>query len=163
MKLKRKYVNIFITSVYSSNLTLAAQLMKTKNHKKLRPVVAYSIQPNMCQLQVTIATDLGKVVTMLQLERGEVALYIYTNGSEKSNLTQRFASTDEAINKMATWTEITVPASPNGTEDEGEIMLNKTSFQARLAEFRSQINSEENSVLKVTSLTEKYFLTEKCF
>lgn len=32
-------------------------------------------------LQVTIATDLGKVVTRMQLERSEVAFFIYTNGS----------------------------------------------------------------------------------
>lgn len=33
--------------------------------------------------QVTIATDLGKVVTRLQLERSEVAFYIFTNGSKQ--------------------------------------------------------------------------------
>lgn len=94
-----------------------------------------------------MATDLGKVVTRLQLERGEVAFYIYTNGSMlKSNLTQRYATTDEAINNMTTWTEIIVPASPNGnTDDEGEVMLNKTSFQMRLNDFRTQIHSEENN------------------
>lgn len=36
-----------------------------------------------------------------------------------------------------------------GTEEEGEIMLNKTSFQLRLNDFRSQINSTENSVIDV--------------
>lgn len=93
-----------------------------------------------------MATDLGKVVTRLQLERGEVAFFIYTNGTMlKSNLTQRYATTDEAINNMAIWTEIIVPASPNGTEDDGEVMLNKTSFQLRLSDFRTQIHSEENN------------------
>lgn len=93
-----------------------------------------------------MATDLGKVVTRLQLERGEVAFYIYTNGSIlKSNLTQRYATTDEAINNMTSWTEIIVPASPNGSEEEGEVMLNKTSFQMRLNDFRTQIHSEENN------------------
>ena len=31
---------------------------------------------------MTIATDLGKVVTQMQLERSEVAFYIFTNGSK---------------------------------------------------------------------------------
>lgn len=61
------------------------------------------------------------------------------------NLTLRYATTDEAINNMTTWTEIIVPASPNGNEEEGEVLLNKTSFQMRLAEFRTQIQSEENN------------------
>lgn len=100
-----------------------------------------------------MATDLGKVVTRLQLERGEVAFFIYTNGSMlKSNLTQRYATTDEAINNMTMWTEIIVPASPNGNDDETQVMLNKTSFQIRLNEFRTQIHSEEsnNTVFEVS-------------
>lgn len=32
-------------------------------------------------MQVTIATDLGKMVTRMQLERSEVAFFIYTNGN----------------------------------------------------------------------------------
>ena len=32
--------------------------------------------------QVTIATDLGKLVTQIQLERSEVAFFIFTNGSK---------------------------------------------------------------------------------
>lgn len=32
-------------------------------------------------LQVTIATELGKFVTRMQLERSEVAFFVYTNGS----------------------------------------------------------------------------------
>lgn len=31
--------------------------------------------------KVTIATNLGKVVTRLQLERSEVSFYIFTNGN----------------------------------------------------------------------------------
>lgn len=34
-----------------------------------------------CVLQVGLATDLGKLVTRMQLERSEVAFYIFTNGS----------------------------------------------------------------------------------
>lgn len=100
-----------------------------------------------------MATDLGKVVTRLQLERGEVAYFIYTNGTMlKSNLTQRYATTDEAINNMTSWTEIAVPASPNASDEEAEVMLNKTSFQIRLNDFRTQIQSDDNNntVFEVT-------------
>jgi Nitrate and nitrite sensing len=93
-----------------------------------------------------MATDLGKLLTRLQLERGDVAYFIYLNDTTmKENLTQRYATTDEAINNMTTWIEIIVPASPNGNEEEGEVMLNKTSFQMRLSDFRTQIQSEDNN------------------
>ncbi|CRK95793.1 CLUMA_CG009250, isoform A [Clunio marinus] len=112
----------------------------------LYDILQYRSEVNDIETQVVTATDLGKMVTHLQLERGEVAFYIYTNGSMlKSNLTQRYATTDEAIDNMTTWTEIIIPASPNGSDDEGEVMLNKTSFQMRLNDFRTQIHSEENN------------------
>ena len=58
---------------------------------------------------------MGKLVTRLQLERGEVAFFIYTNGSLlRANLTERFLKTDSAIENMSSWDEIVVPASPNG-------------------------------------------------
>jgi len=38
-------------------------------------------------LQVTIATDLGKMVTRMQLERSEVAFFIYTNGNTLRHVT----------------------------------------------------------------------------
>lgn len=58
---------------------------------------------------------MGKLVTRLQLERGEVAFFIYTNGSLlRANLTERFKKTDSAIENMSSWDEIIVPASPNG-------------------------------------------------
>ncbi|OWR49743.1 Atrial natriuretic peptide receptor A, partial [Danaus plexippus plexippus] len=51
--------------------------------------------------QVSRATELGKLVTRLQQERSEVAFFIFTNGSTlRSNLTQRFAGTDSAIEQM---------------------------------------------------------------
>jgi hypothetical protein len=104
---------------------------------------------------VTHATDLGKVVTRLQLERGDVAFYIYTNNTMlRDSLTHRFDLTNEAINNMTSWTEIIVPASPNDTEEESEVMLNRTSFLLRLNDFRNQIISEENrenSVFEVST------------
>ncbi|XP_045498273.1 uncharacterized protein LOC123696246 [Colias croceus] len=51
--------------------------------------------------QVSRATELGKLVTRLQQERSEVAFFIFTNGSTlRSNLTQRFAATDSALDQM---------------------------------------------------------------
>lgn len=52
----------------------------------------------------------------------------------RSNLSQRFASTDQALNNMTTWAEVSVPASP--TEDGEEILLNRAEFQDRLKNFR---------------------------
>jgi hypothetical protein len=66
-----------------------------------------------------------------------------------TNLTNRFEVTNEAINNMTTWTEIIIPASPKGfdndtDEDESQVMLNRTSFIARLNDFRNQVTSEQN-------------------
>jgi hypothetical protein len=41
--------------------------------------------------QVTIATDLGKLVTQMQLERSEVAFFIFTNGSRLRYVTSQSA------------------------------------------------------------------------
>ncbi|XP_037955770.1 uncharacterized protein LOC119685537 [Teleopsis dalmanni] len=116
----------------------------------LHDVLDYRVEVADIETQVTIATDLGKVVTRLQLERTEVAFYIFTNGSKlRSNLTQRFAVTDQALNNMTTWSEISVPTSPE--DDEDEVMLNRTEFQNRLNEFRDSVRSEpeDNSMSDV--------------
>lgn len=90
---------------------------------------------------MTYATDLGKVVTRLQFERGELAFYIYTNKSGMiDNLTDRFEQTNEAINNMTTWTDIKIP----GFDNEHEISLNQSSFMSRLEKFRSNIITEGN-------------------
>lgn len=94
---------------------------------------------------MTHATDLGKVVTRLQFERGEVAFYIYTNKSAMlGDLMHRFELTNEAINNMTTWTEIKIPTISNDTDEEREVLLNRSSFISRLEEFRSKIIKEEN-------------------
>lgn len=94
---------------------------------------------------MTHATELGKVVTRLQFERGEVAFFIYTNNSEMiENLKHRFELTNEAINNMTTWTEIKIPAISNDTDDEQEVLLNRSSFITRLNEFRAKVITEEN-------------------
>ncbi|CAD7089726.1 unnamed protein product [Hermetia illucens] len=121
----------------------------------LHNLLIYRMEVSDIETQVTIATDLGKVVTRLQLERSEVAFYVFTNGSHtRSNLTQRFAITDQALNNMTTWSEVSVPSHDD--EDIG-VMLNRTEFLSRLNDFRDKISSEESSIAEVmnwyTSIT----------
>ncbi|XP_075168343.1 uncharacterized protein LOC142240526 [Haematobia irritans] len=116
----------------------------------LHDVLEYRVEVADIETQVTIATDLGKVVTHLQLERSEVAFYIFTNGSKvRSNLTQRFAVTDQALSNMTTWSEVSVPTSPD--DDDYEVLLNRTEFQYRLNEFRDRVRAEpeDNSITDV--------------
>ncbi|XP_046389564.1 uncharacterized protein LOC124158484 [Ischnura elegans] len=93
--------------------------------------------------QVTFATDLGKLVTQMQQERSEVAFFIFTNGStQRSNLSQRFSVTDEALANMTSWPE-------NLTADKNLTFLTKEDFQSQLIEFRQKISSEESSIAEV--------------
>jgi hypothetical protein len=96
---------------------------------------------------VNIATGLGRIMTYLQLERAEVAFRVFTNGSSlQSNLASSFNMTDEAINNMTIWEDIEVPIN-----ETSNMKLNKSAFQARLSEFRGQINYEEDTALGVMS------------
>ncbi|SPP75897.1 uncharacterized protein LOC117592705 [Drosophila guanche] len=118
----------------------------------LQEILEYRAAVADIETQVTIATDLGKVVTRLQLERSEVAFYIFTNGSkQRANLTQRFEITDHALNNMTTWSEISVPTAPDEDEDDREMMLNRNDFQGRLNEFRDRVRfePEESSITEV--------------
>ncbi|EDV36061.1 uncharacterized protein Dana_GF12775 [Drosophila ananassae] len=118
----------------------------------LQEILEYRSAVADIETQVTIATDLGKVVTRLQLERSEVAFYIFTNGSkERNNLTQRFTNTDHALNNMTTWNEISVPTAPDEDEDDREMMLTRTDFQSRLTDFRNRVRlePEESSITEV--------------
>ncbi|XP_017014969.1 uncharacterized protein [Drosophila takahashii] len=118
----------------------------------LQEILEYRSAVADIETQVTIATDLGKVVTRLQLERSEVAFYIFTNGSkQRANLTLRFANTDHALNNMTTWSEISVPTAPDEDEDDREMMLNRYEFQSRLNEFRERVRlePEESSITEV--------------
>ncbi|XP_043642645.1 uncharacterized protein LOC122612851 [Drosophila teissieri] len=118
----------------------------------LQEILEYRSAVADIETQVTIATDLGKVVTRLQLERSEVAFYIFTNGSkQRANLTLRFENTDHALNNMTTWSEISVPTAPDEDEDDREMMLNRYEFQSRLNEFRDRVRlePEESSITEV--------------
>lgn len=72
------------------------------------------------------------MVTRLQLERAEVAFFVYTNGSElRSNLSQRFERTDSAIGNLSSWYPVAVLDNKGIT-----VQLDKATFQKNLWEFR---------------------------
>ena len=50
------------------------------------------------------------------------------------DLKQRFEITDQALNNMTTWPEITVPTSD--LDDELQVSINRTDFQITLDNFR---------------------------
>ncbi|KAJ8923092.1 hypothetical protein NQ315_001644 [Exocentrus adspersus] len=97
--------------------------------------------------QVTIATELGKVVTRMQLERSEVAFYVYTNGDHylRTNLEKRFELTNEALKNMNSWPSVIIQY-----EGQKKLYLNKSTFQHDLTKFRDNlIKSEESSITDV--------------
>ncbi|XP_053609930.1 receptor-type guanylate cyclase gcy-1 isoform X1 [Plodia interpunctella] len=83
--------------------------------------------------QVSRATELGKLVTRLQQERSEVAFFIFTNGSTlRSNLYQRFADTDSAIQQMGDLPNLTFKNRSKPVDGE--------SFKNELLDLRASIN-----------------------
>ncbi|CAK9822787.1 Atrial natriuretic peptide receptor 1 [Anthophora retusa] len=127
-------------------IPILALIVQTAN--TLHDILIYRQEVSDIETQVTIATDLGKVVTRMQLERSEVAFFIYTNGSTlRSNLTQRFAITDQALHNMTTWPLVSVPRDESKTQTYD--VVSKEAFQARLEDFRQKISSEESSITEV--------------
>ncbi|XP_063984062.1 uncharacterized protein LOC135166059 isoform X1 [Diachasmimorpha longicaudata] len=133
-------------------IPILALIVQTAN--TLHDILIYRQEVSDIESQVTIATDLGVVVTRLQLERSEVAFFIYTNGSRlsgqydypKFNLTQRYAMTDETLRNLTTWPLVTVPTDEAKTQTYD--VVNREAFQARLDDFRQKIN-EESSISEV--------------
>ncbi|RZF48589.1 hypothetical protein LSTR_LSTR012550 [Laodelphax striatellus] len=109
---------------------------------QLRSSLRYKDEIIDIEAQVTGATSLGKVVTMLQLERTEVAFFVFTNGSTlRSNLTQRFAITDTALDEVTTWPRI----------HSRHIVQSKDAFRNNFSIVfcREKISSEESSMDEV--------------
>ncbi|KAF7265731.1 hypothetical protein GWI33_020814 [Rhynchophorus ferrugineus] len=96
--------------------------------------------------QVTFATELGKVVTRMQLERSEVAFFVYTNGTHyRTNLETRFRLTNEALRNMSVWPELILQF-----DDSRKVYLDKTTFITNLTTFRQTVKlSEETTVTDV--------------
>ncbi|XP_069680500.1 uncharacterized protein [Periplaneta americana] len=110
----------------------------------LHDILIYRQEVSDIEAQVAIATDLGKLVTQMQLERSEVAFYIFTNGSTlRSGIDQRFELTNQALSNMSTWPPVEVPENENSTL----LLDNKTTFLNRLNEFRSSVS--DSSILEV--------------
>ncbi|XP_013145030.1 PREDICTED: uncharacterized protein LOC106108411 [Papilio polytes] len=92
--------------------------------------------------QVSRATELGKLVTRLQQERSEVAFFIFTNGSTlRSNLTQRFAATDSAVQQMGTLPPLVFKNRSKPVDG--------SFFLAQLADLRHNINPGKSMTVAV--------------
>ncbi|XP_025158070.1 uncharacterized protein LOC105182028 isoform X1 [Harpegnathos saltator] len=127
-------------------IPILALIVQTAN--TLHDILIYRQEVSDIESQVTIATDLGKMVTRMQLERSEVAFFIYTNGNTlRSNLTQRFSITDQDLHNMSTWPLVSVPRDESKTQTYD--VVSKEAFQARLEDFRQKISSEESSISEV--------------
>ncbi|XP_034946269.1 uncharacterized protein [Chelonus insularis] len=127
-------------------IPILALIVQTAN--TLHDILIYRQEVSDIETQVTIATDLGKVVTGMQLERSEVAFFIYTNGSRlRFNLTQRYAVTDQTLKNMTTWPLVTVSRDESNTQTYD--VINKEAFQARLDDFRQKISPEESTIAEV--------------
>ncbi|XP_055587233.1 adenylate cyclase, germination specific [Uranotaenia lowii] len=109
-------------------------------------IVSYRKEVTEIENQVTMATDLGKVVTRLQQERSDVAFFIYTNGSIlRRNLSEGFLLTDRALENISSWPDLTIP-TPN---DGGRVTwLNMSEFREELNDFRQNIMSDSSSTFK---------------
>uniref|UniRef100_A0A182JVW7 guanylate cyclase n=1 Tax=Anopheles christyi TaxID=43041 RepID=A0A182JVW7_9DIPT len=111
-------------------------------------IVSYRMEVTEIENQVTMATDLGKVVTRLQQERSDVAFYIYTNGMTlRRNLSDTFLETDLALDNMSSWPDISIRTiQPNN----GEVTwLNMSEFRETLQEFRANISTEDSTVPQI--------------
>ncbi|EDS27829.1 guanylate cyclase [Culex quinquefasciatus] len=112
-------------------------------------IVSYRMEATEIESQVTMATDLGKVVTRLQQERSEVAFFIYTNGSTlRRNLTKGFLETDRALENMSSWPDLTFRVVIDGPGSKAT-WLNMSEFREELVEFRDNICSENSTVRDV--------------
>ncbi|CAD6206795.1 GSCOCG00010075001-RA-CDS [Cotesia congregata] len=127
-------------------IPILALIVQTAN--TLHDILIYRQEVSDIEAQVTIATDLGKVVTGMQLERSEVAFFIYTNGSRlRFNLTQRYFITDQTLMNMTTWPLASVPRDESKTQTYE--VVNKEAFQARLDDFRQKLHPEESTMAEV--------------
>ncbi|XP_076234076.1 uncharacterized protein LOC143179002 isoform X3 [Calliopsis andreniformis] len=79
-------------------IPILALIVQTAN--TLHDILIYRQEVSDIETQVTIATDLGKVVTRMQLERSEVAFFIYTNGN---TLRQKISSEESSIIEVMAW------------------------------------------------------------
>ncbi|ODM93786.1 Atrial natriuretic peptide receptor 1 [Orchesella cincta] len=117
----------------------------TQNLLGLQLVLQYQDEVQELDEQVAVAGDVAKLISHLQWERSEVAYFIFLNGSTiRANLTDRFFTTDGAINQMEYWPDIHPESS-----GARATFKSKLHFQVRLDEFRSRIGSNETKIYQV--------------
>ncbi|CAH1136125.1 unnamed protein product [Ceutorhynchus assimilis] len=98
--------------------------------------------------QVTAATELGKVVTRMQLERSEVAFYLYTGGNKefrtdnRTDLKARFNLTNEALGNMSFWPPLALQLDGSRT-----VYLDKATFISNLTKFRKTVEESEETTI----------------
>lgn len=119
-------------------IPIIALLIQTSS--SLYSVLTYRMEVNNVKDQVLVATDLGRIVTRLQLERGDVAFYIFTNGNvqlDNLNLTDRFQLTDETIESTTSWEKKI--ETENCIAEDCSNVFNKSEFIIKLSQFRNKI------------------------
>ena len=76
---------------------------------------------------------MGLLLTALQVERAEVAYFIFSNGTRlRTSLSETFASTDHVLEEVHTW--------PEFTETSFQILNSKLRFQIKLEDLRESVN-----------------------
>ncbi|CAB0020299.1 unnamed protein product [Nesidiocoris tenuis] len=112
----------------------------------LRHQLHYRVAVAEVDSQVTLATEFGKVVTLMQLERSEVAFFLFANGDDYGrNLTVRFSMTDQALDNLSTWPTVTV----NTATGTSLVFKDSKTFMHHLQLFRGNISNEESTIREV--------------
>ncbi|XP_069948438.1 uncharacterized protein [Cherax quadricarinatus] len=90
--------------------------------------------------QVHSTVDLGMLLTALQLERGDVAYYIFSNGTKhRTNLRDTFQRTDHILEQVNAW--------PNFSDITTNTLLgSKLRFQIKLEDLRQKMNEHDDNV-----------------
>ncbi|KAF6209106.1 hypothetical protein GE061_014849 [Apolygus lucorum] len=122
-------------------IPIAAVILQTA--VSLQNILHYRVSVAEVDSQVTIATELGKVVTQMQLERSEVAFYLFTSGEDFGrNLSSRFEITDQALDNLSSWPTVTVHTA-SGTS---LVFNDSKTFMDHLQLFRGNISSEDSTI-----------------
>ncbi|XP_050688216.1 uncharacterized protein LOC126981318 [Eriocheir sinensis] len=121
-------------------------------------VVSHQGEMTMLSRQVDGTVELGMLLTALQLERAEVAYYIFSNGTKlrstnqenyrpsnirlalpsRTSLEETFRRTDLILDKVHQW--------PNFTTGNQDLLGSKLRFQIRLEDLRNGVNDADDSV-----------------
>ncbi|XP_063848470.1 uncharacterized protein LOC135093279 [Scylla paramamosain] len=102
-------------------------------------VVTHQNEINTLGKQVDGTVELGMLLTALQLERAEVAYFIFSNGTKlRTNLDDTFRRTDTILEKVHSW--------PKFNGGNMQLLSSKLRFQIRLEDLRKSVNDADDSV-----------------